>query len=86
MDPKSHIALPNSNSRGRELLEMFTPKELEALLKIDVKTIYDYAKRGLIPCVRIQTNVRFPKQQIFDWIGEHNFRPRPINGNGANKR
>ena len=56
--------------------EMLTAKELEALLKIDVKTIYTYVQRGLIPYVRIQSNVRFPKQQILAWIEEHNFRPR----------
>jgi excisionase family DNA binding protein len=60
--------------------EMLTAKELEALLKIDVKTIYTYVQRGLIPYVRIQSNVRFPKQQILVWIEEHNFQPRPRNG------
>jgi len=60
--------------------EMLTAKELEALLKIDVKTIYTYVQRGLIPYVRIQSNVRFPKQQILVWIEEHNFLPRPMNG------
>ena len=62
--------------------EMFTAKELEALLKIDVKTIYGYVQRGLIPHVRIQSNVRFPKQEILDWIEKQSFRPRPGNGNG----
>lgn len=65
--------------------EMLTAKELEALLKIDVKTIYSYVQRGLIPYVKIQSNVRFVRQQIFDWIGEHNYRPRPANGNGAKR-
>jgi predicted DNA-binding transcriptional regulator AlpA len=66
--------------------EMLTAKELEALLKIDVKTIYSYVQRGLIPYVRIQSNVRFVRQQIFDWISEHNYRPRSANGNGAKRR
>ena len=65
------------------LPEMLTAKELEALLKIDVKTIYAYVQRGLIPYVRIQSNVRFPKQQILGWIEEHNFRPRLKNGKGT---
>ena len=56
--------------------EMLTAKDLEALLKIDSKTIYSYVQRGLIPYVRIQSNVRFVRQQILDWIREHNFRPR----------
>lgn len=63
------------------LPEMLTAKELEALLKIDVKTIYAYVQRGLIPYVRIQSNLRFPKQQILGWIEERNFRPRVMNGN-----
>ena len=58
--------------------EMLTVKELEALLKIDVKTIYTYVQRGQIPYVRIQSNVRFPKKQILAWIEERNYLPRPI--------
>ena len=59
---------------------LMTAKDLEALLKIDVKTIYSYVQRGLIPYVRIQSNVRFVRRQIFDWIGERNYRPRPCKG------
>jgi predicted site-specific integrase-resolvase len=39
--------------------EFLTAKDLEAVLKIDAKTIYSYVRRGLIPYVRIQRNVRF---------------------------
>ena len=46
------------------------------LFKIDVKTIYSYVRRGLIPYVRIQSNVRFRKEEIFDWIERQTFRPR----------
>ncbi len=56
--------------------EMLTAKELEALLKIDVKTIYSYVQRGLIPYVRIESNVRFPKSQILEWVQARNFKPR----------
>ena len=61
---------------------MYTAKELEAMLKIDVKTIYSYVQRGLIPYVRIQSNVRFPEPEILDWIEKQTFRPRPTNRNG----
>jgi len=63
-----------------------TSKDLAALLKIDVKTIYSYVRRGLTPYVRIQSNERFNKRQIFDWIEEHNYRPRPMNGNRPRRR
>jgi len=59
-----------------DLPEMLTAKDLERLLKIDVKTIYSYVQRGLIPYVKIQSNVRFVKQQILGWIEARNFRPR----------
>jgi predicted DNA-binding transcriptional regulator AlpA len=57
--------------------EVLTAKELEGLLKIDVKTIYSYAQRGLLPYVRIQSNLRFLKAEIVKWIEEHRFRPKP---------
>ena len=59
-----------------EGLELLTAKELEAILKISKKTIYSYVERGLIPYVRIESNVRFLKPQIAEWIEEHNFRPQ----------
>jgi predicted site-specific integrase-resolvase len=46
------------------LPEILTARELEALLRIDVKTIYGYVQRGLIPYVRIQSNLRFRKQEV----------------------
>ena len=71
------ITLPMADLKcGDADLELMTAKELEALLKIDVKTIYSYVERGLIPYVRIQSNVRFIKRQIFDRIADHNYRPR----------
>lgn len=57
------------------LPDLMTAKELEALLRIDVKTIYGYVQRGLIPYVRIQSNVRFVKQEISDWIKTNSYDP-----------
>jgi predicted DNA-binding transcriptional regulator AlpA len=68
MDPN-----PSRNNRS-EIPELLTARELETLLRIDVKTIYSYVQRGLIPYVRIQSNVRFVRAQIFDWIADHNYR------------
>lgn len=49
-----------------DLPDMLTAKELEKILKIDVKAIYSYVQRGLIPYVRIQSNVRFLRGQVLD--------------------
>ena len=59
-----------------EVSELLTAKELEALLKIDQKTIYRYVACGLIPYVRIQSNIRFIKWQIVKWIDEQTFLPK----------
>jgi excisionase family DNA binding protein len=56
-------------------VEMWTARELEALLKVDVKTIYGYVQRGLIPYVRLQSNVRFPKGLIQEWLKQNSFTP-----------
>jgi len=55
--------------------EMLTVADLEALLKIDVKTLYRYVQKGLIPYVRIQSNVRFRKREILEWIDRQSYRP-----------
>lgn len=66
------------SSKSPQVPELLTAKDLEALLKINVKTIYTYVQRGLIPYVRIESNVRFPKHQIVEWIQDRNYTPRPI--------
>lgn len=63
--------------REQETLPLLNVKELEASLKIDQKTIYRYASLGLIPYVRMQSNIRFVKDQIVGWIEEQNYRPAP---------
>ena len=63
-------------SRDGELPKMLTARDLEALLKIDVKTIYSYVRQGLIPYVRIQSNVRFDKREILEWIAAKRFAPK----------
>ena len=65
--------------------DMLTAKDLEALLKIDVKTIYSYVQRGLIPYVRIQSSIRFRREEVLDWIEQQSYWPHSRNGrtNGA---
>lgn len=68
---------------SRDTPELLTARELEAMLKIDVKTIYAYVQRGLIPYVKIQSNVRFPKHEILTWIQEQSHRPSAGGANGS---
>ena len=55
--------------------ELMTAKEVEELLRIDVKTIYSYVKRGLLPYVKIQSNVRFLRSAILNWMAERQYKP-----------
>lgn len=50
------------------LPEILTARELEAFLRTDVKTIYSYVQRGLIPHMRIESNVRFSKHHVLEWL------------------
>jgi excisionase family DNA binding protein len=68
------------------LPDMLKAKDLEALLQIDRKTIYSYVQRGLIPHVRIESNVRFPKHQVIRWLEERSFHPRLVHGNGTKRQ
>jgi predicted DNA-binding transcriptional regulator AlpA len=68
-----------SNRHGAspdDLPHMLTAKELEMFLKIDVKTIYSYVQRGLLPYVKIESNLRFVRSEILEWIEEHRFHPK----------
>lgn len=57
-------------------------KEVKELLRIDVKTVYSYAQRGLLPYVKIQSNLRFVKREIVKRMKELQFKP----GSTARKR
>jgi excisionase family DNA binding protein len=58
-----------------DIPEFLTAQEVGALLQIDVKTIYRYVQRGLIPYIRIQSNLRFRKREVLEWIA-HQSHPK----------
>lgn len=65
-----------TSSNGGKLQRLLTAKDVEELTKINVKTIYSYVRRGLIPYVRIESSIRLPEDDIHAWIEERTFRPR----------
>jgi predicted DNA-binding transcriptional regulator AlpA len=69
--------IPGREETSQDSDELLTAKEVESLLRIDVKTIYSYVQRGLIPYVRIQSNLRFLKAEILKWVEDRGFKPRP---------
>ena len=75
-----------TTTHAEALPEILTAKELEAFLRIDVKTIYSYVQRGIIPHMRIESNVRFSKHQVMRWLEERSFQPRPVKRDGAKRQ
>ncbi|HLN97358.1 MAG TPA: helix-turn-helix domain-containing protein [Pyrinomonadaceae bacterium] len=73
-------------ANAEALPEILTAKELEAFLRIDVKTIYSYVQRGIIPHMRIESNVRFSKHQVLEWLRQRTFEPRPVRRDGAKRQ
>jgi excisionase family DNA binding protein len=73
---KSEAEKPVGDEASYGLAELLTAKDLEALLKIDQKTIYRYVAAGSIPYVRIQSNIRFVRRQILRWIENQSFLPK----------
>ena len=59
------------------LCRYMTAQEVADWWQIDVKTVYAYVQRGILPYVRIGTSVRFVQWQLLEWVVERNFRPRP---------
>ena len=50
------------------------------MLRIDVKTVYRYIQRGLLPYVKTQSNVRFMRSEILKWMQEKQFKRASIRG------
>ncbi len=49
------------------------------MLRIDVKTVYSYTlQRGLLPYVKIQSNVRFLARKFIKWIAEAIYAGNPL--------
>ena len=68
------------------LPEILKAQDIAKALQISVKTVHAYAERGLIPYIRIESNLRFPKREILAWLEERSFQPRPVNGKGARRQ
>jgi excisionase family DNA binding protein len=63
-----------------DIPEFLTAQEVGALLQIDAKTIYKYVQRGLIPYIRIQSNLRFRKREVLEWIARQSHPQRTSAG------
>jgi len=60
--------------RGSRLPKLLKARDVADATGISAKTIYTYVQRGLIPYVKIQSNVRFYEDEIREWIEAHAYR------------
>jgi len=49
-------------------MKLLTIKELSEILKVKVKTIYQWAELGQIPCIKLNGCLRFDLADINAWI------------------
>ena len=49
--------------------DVLTADEVADLLRLDRKTVYDYAGRGVIPCQRIGKRMLFSRVAVVQWLG-----------------
>ena len=47
---------------------LLNASELAKLLNISPKTVYAYVSKGLIPFIKIESNVHFSPQAIREWL------------------
>lgn len=50
--------------------EVLSAEQVAELLHIDVKTVYDHANRGRLPCRRLGRRILFGRRAILDWLNK----------------
>jgi excisionase family DNA binding protein len=48
--------------------EVMDADQVAALLRVNRKTVYEYAGRGLIPCRRLGKRVLFSRTALMSWL------------------
>jgi excisionase family DNA binding protein len=61
---------PSPPSRG----DVLSADDVAALLRVDRKTVYEFAGRGEIPCRRLGRRILFYRPAVMAWL--RNARPR----------
>ncbi len=49
--------------------DVLTADEVATMLRLDRKTVYDYAGRGEIPCQRLGKRILFSRAALVSWLG-----------------
>ena len=57
-----------SGKRAPHTGDIMTADEVAELLRLDRKTVYDYAGRGEIPCQRLGKRILFSREALALWL------------------
>jgi excisionase family DNA binding protein len=49
-------------------MRLLTAKQTAELLQVNLPRVYELARSGLIPCVRMGRQLRFPESKLKEWI------------------
>lgn len=59
------LPVPTGSLTRRDVL---TARDVAELLRIPVSTVYDLARRGVLPAHRVGRACRFLRQEIEEWL------------------
>ena len=59
---------PPAPMNGNAPVEVMDAEEVAAFLRVDRKTVYDYAGRGAIPCQRLGKRLLFSRAALVSWL------------------
>jgi excisionase family DNA binding protein len=48
----------------RQAVDVLTARDVSILLRVNIKTVYESAKSGTIPCVRLGRHFRFSRRAV----------------------
>ena len=68
LSPTARDEPPPPSEPRQDPPEVLTADEVAAMLRLDRKTVYDYAGRGVIPCRRIGKRMLFSREALAVWL------------------
>jgi len=51
--------------------EIMTVEEVAEFVRVSERTVYDWAKKGEIPCGKLGSIWRFKRSEIYQWVNDH---------------
>lgn len=58
----------SEHSQPSELPDLMTPREVAAAARVEVDTVREWARRGVLPSVRLGSLLRFKRDEVRKWL------------------